>query len=117
MSTKGNVEAGTAPQLALEAAIARAGGLDGVPAGEVGELPYWRVTGGREPGKVQPIAVGADALRLSSEALDGLTRLIALFDDPATPYEPVPWPERAPRFSDYRHLARIAEWSQGEEPS
>lgn len=115
--TKSAVEGGTAPQLPLEAAIARAGGFQMVPAGEVAKLAYWRVTGGREPGAVQPIAAGEEAAHLAAEALDGLARLIALFDDPATPYESVPWPERTPRFSDYRHLARIAEWSQDEEPS
>ncbi len=114
--TKSAVEGGTAPQLPLEAAIARAGGFAEVPPAEVAELAYWRVTGGREPGKVQPIAAGEEAADLAAEALDGLARLIALFDDPKTPYEPVPWPERTLRFSDYRHLARIAEWSQGEEP-
>ncbi len=114
---KSDVESGTAPQLALEAAIAAAGGFEGVPASTVGELAYWRVTGGREPGRIQPIASGGESARLAAEALYGLTTLIALFDDPATPYEPVPWPERAPRFSDYRHLARIAEWSQAEDTS
>jgi hypothetical protein len=27
----------------------------------------------------------------------------------------MPWPERIPRFSDYRHLARLAEWSDMDE--
>jgi ATP-dependent helicase/nuclease subunit B len=87
-----------------------------VPAAEVGELAYWRITGAREPGKVCEIAAGADAARLAAEAVEGLRQLIATFDDPATPFEPMPWPERIPRFSDYRHLARIAEWSDADEP-
>jgi ATP-dependent helicase/nuclease subunit B len=37
--------------------------------------------------------------------------LVARFDDPATPYRAVPWPDKAPRYSDYGHLARIKEWS------
>jgi ATP-dependent helicase/nuclease subunit B len=106
---------GMAPQLPLEAAIAARGGFEGVPPAAVGELAYWRITGAREPGKVCDIATDDDAARLAAEALDGLTQLIAAFDDPATPYEPVPWPERVPRFSDYRHLARIAEWSDMDE--
>jgi ATP-dependent helicase/nuclease subunit B len=111
-----DVERGVAPQLPLEAVIAQAGGFQEVPAAEVGELAYWRMTGGREAGSVQRIAAGAEAVGLATEAQEGLAGLIALFDDPATAYEPVPWPERAPRYSDYRHLARIAEWSQAEEP-
>jgi ATP-dependent helicase/nuclease subunit B len=111
-----DVERGVAPQLPLEAVIAQMGGFQDVPAAEVGELAYWRMTGGREAGSVQRIATGAEAIALAAEAQEGLAGLIALFDDPNTAYEPVPWPERAPRFSDYRHLARLAEWSQAEEP-
>ena len=40
----------------------------------------------------------------------GVERLIAHFDDPATAYLPVPRPEIAPSRSDYGHLARAAEW-------
>ena len=29
-------------------------------------------------------------------------------------YVAEPWPERLPRFSDYAHLARVAEWSDAE---
>jgi len=111
-----DVERGLSPQLPLEAVIAQAGGFENVPAGDVGELAYWRMTGGREAGNVQRVAEGTKAADLATEARDGLIGLIALFDDPSTAYEPVPWPERAPRYSDYRHLARIAEWSQAEEP-
>ena len=35
--------------------------------------------------------------------------LIDRFDDPSTPYTPVPDPHRAPRYSDYAHLERLAE--------
>ena len=108
------VARGMAPQLPLEAAMARAGGFSGVPAGEAGQLAFWRITGGREAGEIVTIAEGDDAVLLADEALAGLVRLIAAFDDPATPYEPVPWPERLPRFSDYAHLARVAEWSDAE---
>ena len=33
------------------------------------------------------------------------------FDNPATPYVALPWPEFIPHFNDYEHLARIEEWS------
>jgi ATP-dependent helicase/nuclease subunit B len=113
--SKKQVAHGTQPQLPLEAAIAAAGGFEGVPAAAVGELAYWRITGAREPGEVCEIAQGQDAAQLAAEAMQGLAQLIATFDDPNTPYEPIPWPERIPRFSDYRHLARIAEWSDMDE--
>ena len=113
--SKKDVAHGTAPQLPLEAAIAEGGGFEGVAPAAVGELAYWRITGAREPGKVCEMATGADAARLAAEAIEGLKQLIATFDDPATPFEPMPWPERIPRFSDYRHLARLAEWSDMDE--
>jgi ATP-dependent helicase/nuclease subunit B len=52
------------------------------------------------------------ALRaLVAEALQGLADLVARFDDAQTPYRAVPRPEKAPRYSDYAHLARVKEWS------
>jgi ATP-dependent helicase/nuclease subunit B len=35
--------------------------------------------------------------------------LVEHFGDPSTPYLAVPAPRWAPRFSDYRHLERLAE--------
>jgi ATP-dependent helicase/nuclease subunit B len=47
----------------------------------------------------------------------GLRRLIATFDDPETGYLSRPSPTNAPKYDDYEHLARVAEWStvHGEE--
>jgi ATP-dependent helicase/nuclease subunit B len=109
--TAPQVEAGLEPQLSLEAAIARAGGFDGVAPGEPAALAYWRLTGGEPAGEIREIR--RDAAELAAAALEGLRDLIAAFDDPATPYHAVPDPSRAPRFDDYGHLARIAEWSAG----
>jgi len=109
-----DVELGFAPQLPLEAAIAAAGGFAGVPAATVAELAYWRLSGGEPPAEIKPVA--GDAMALGAAALAGLERLIAAFDDPATPYAAVPRPDFAPRFGDYAHLARVKEWSAGAGP-
>ncbi|MPZ09432.1 MAG: double-strand break repair protein AddB [Kiloniellaceae bacterium] len=106
------VDRGFAPQLPLEAAIAAAGGFAGLPPGPVGALSYWRLSGGTPPGETQAAGQG-DPVQLAEEALAGLLRLVAAFDDPTTPYACQPRPERAPRFGDYDHLSRIAEWSVG----
>ena len=103
------VERGFAPQLPLEAAIAQAGGFTGVPADAVTELAFWRLSGGDPPGEVRRVAQAPEAL--ASEALNGLRRLIDAFDNPATAYLSQPRAARPPRFSDYTHLARVAEWS------
>ena len=52
--TGAEVKSGARPQLALEAAMAEHGGFAGVPAGPVGRLLYWRLSGGDPPGKEEP---------------------------------------------------------------
>ena len=104
-------KAGLAPQLPLEAVIAAAGGFAGVPAAAVAELAFWRLTGSVPAGEVH--GFGPDPEEDMKAARAGLIDLVRRFDDPATPYLPVPRPAAAPRFNDYGHLARILEWSAG----
>ncbi|MSO81323.1 MAG: double-strand break repair protein AddB [Alphaproteobacteria bacterium] len=103
------VAAGYAPQLPLEAAIAEAVGFAAIGAGRVVELAYWQLSGGDPAGRIR--AAGDDPATLTREALAGLARLVAAFDDPATAYEARPRPDAAPKYSDYEHLARLREWS------
>lgn len=109
--SKREVAAGFAPQLPLEAAIAQAGGFNSIGAATVSQLMFWQLKGGAEGGK--SISATDDPMATAAEALDGLKGLIRAFDDPATPYEARPHPDHAPRYSDYEHLARVAEWSSG----
>jgi len=112
---KRHVKEGRSPQLSLEAAIAAAGGFAGVDAAEVAALAYWRLSGDESAGEITRI--GGDADALARAAADGLSALVARFDDPATPYRPIPRPALAPRWNDYAHLARHKEWSvPGREP-
>jgi len=108
------IKSGYAPQLPLEAAIAASGGFPGVDAASVASLLYWKLSGGYPAGEEKPAAKDAkEVAELAEQALAGLTRLIARFDDPKTPYRSHPLPERAPRYSDYTHLARVKEWLLG----
>jgi ATP-dependent helicase/nuclease subunit B len=106
-----DIEFGYAPQLTLEAAIARAGGFAGIAAADVASLQHWRLTGGNPVAEIEPVK--GDPRELADAALAGLRRLVETFDLPDTPYQSVPEAEAAPRFSDYAHLARIKEWSVG----
>jgi ATP-dependent helicase/nuclease subunit B len=97
--------------------IAEAGGFAGIAPASVVELAYWRLSGGDPPGEIVMLAsTPAELRRIVAEAVQGLGDLVARFDDPATPYRAVPWPEKATRYSDYVHLARVKEWSVTSEP-
>ena len=107
------VDAGFAPQLPLEAAMAAAAAFGPDVAGGAAELVYWHLSGGFEAGKVyslykgDPAAVAAGA----AAAAENLRGLIAAYDDPDRAYLAQPHPGQAPRFADYAQLARVAEWS------
>ena len=109
-----NVKDGLAPQLPLEAAIALGldehAGFEFVPTRDVSVLRYIRASGGEPPGEEREVRLD-DVAGMAAQQLDGLKRLVAHFDDEATPYAPL----RRARFSydydSYAHLARVAEWS------
>jgi len=107
LPSKTEIENGIAVQLPLEGAIARAGGFDGV-AGMPSALEYWRLSGSEPAGERKPLAAD-DPGGLIDRVLAGVGGLVARFDDPATPYLPVPVQRWTPRFSDYRHLERLEE--------
>jgi ATP-dependent helicase/nuclease subunit B len=112
------VEAGFSPQLPLEAAMAEAGAFGPDLVGETAQLIYWRLTGGFVAGEERNL-FRADAARIAAAvatARDKLAALVKAFDDPGRAYLSQPHPGRAPRFSDYAQLARVAEWTlAGEE--
>ena len=109
-----DVTTGLSPQLPLEAVIARAGGFADLPACEVAALAYWRLSGGDPPGEIMLLKPHKVAPAIDAAAR-GLRALIDRYDDPATAYPPIPRPDKAPAHSDYAHLARIKEWSGGED--
>ena len=108
-----DVDAGLAPQLPLEAAMAAAGAFGPECQGAVAELTYWHLTGGATAGAARTLRKGnaAETAALVADAVTGLGRLIAAYDDAQQPYLARPFPGAAPRFSDYAHLARVLEWS------
>lgn len=104
------VAEGKAPQLPLEAAIALAGGFEGVGVLPVSGLQYVRITGGTPPGE-QRIVAASGIAELAAAQRRGLETLIALFDDPATAYSARRRPGFSYDYDDYAHLARVGEWS------
>ena len=104
--TKKQIESFLAPQLLLEAAMLAAGGFAGLEKLETRDLLYIQISGGREPGKLQPVDIG-----LIGEALDKLKKRIADFRKLTTAYAPRLHPKQARVSGDYDHLARVREWS------
>lgn len=108
------IAAGYAPQLPLEGAILMRGGFAGLPAVPPAAIQHWRLSG-RDPAGEIIAPRRKSAEDLAREALDGLRALVERYDDPETAYPSRPAPSRAPRYSDYEHLARVGEWSPGAE--
>lgn len=105
------VELTRAPQLPLEAAIAMDGaGFAGIASKTVVQLRYIRASGGEPPGEERVIAP-KDMPALAKRARKGLEALVALYDDPETPYRAIRRPGFRYDYDDYAHLARVAEWS------
>ena len=109
------LEDGTAPQLPLEAAMAREGAFADVPAAPVRALGYWKLTGGQEPGEVKPMETEPEEIaKLAAESLEKLGALVDRFLLGDAPFTARPHPLRESRGTDYDHLSRIAEWSEAE---
>lgn len=106
------VETGLAPQLPLEAAIAKAGGFAGLAAAAISQLGYIRLGGGETPGELSIVASENEADALADAALAKLAAWIDRFDDPATPYLSRPRPQFAKYAGDYDHLARAGTLSE-----
>jgi ATP-dependent helicase/nuclease subunit B len=104
-----------APQLALEGLLVREGAFAGIAPGSEPELRYIVATGGEPPGEV--VELRGPCAEAIQAAATGLELRIARFDDAATPYAY----ERRAIFGDranhdaYAHLARVKEWSAGED--
>jgi ATP-dependent helicase/nuclease subunit B len=103
---------GFAPQLPLLGVMAEQGAFDGLAPTEVAALGFWRLMGGDKGGEEKNFAV-EDGLTLADVIEDtkrGLIALVDMFDQEKTPYTAHTSPGRV-RFDDYRHLARVSEWS------
>jgi inactivated superfamily I helicase/RecB family exonuclease len=105
-------EAAFARQLWIEAAMAEAGGFEGIAPARVAAMLYLGLTGSGDGGvareiRPEPAAVAGNHARM--------IRLLGRFDDPATPYPSRTRVALARAPGDYDHLARVGEWEPGEE--
>ena len=107
------VEAGSAPQLPIEAVIAEAGGFPGF-TGKVTELAYWKLSGGATEGETRALFGGnAGPLRAVIDAArTQIPALLAYYADPATPFLDAPHPGRKPYDQPFAGISRRAEWQE-----
>jgi len=115
--TAKQLEAGTAPQLPLEAVMAEAGAFGPDFLGPVGELAYWKLSGRHEAGSEKPIlADKPEALRaVIDRAAAALPEIFETFAKTATPYLAKPHPDRSTYADVYGGISRRAEWAGEEE--
>jgi ATP-dependent helicase/nuclease subunit B len=115
--------AGFAPQLTLEAAMARRGAFDLGSKIETVEALYLKL-GGDGGGEERPLDFSATKTNAKKASFNDvaedhyhdLKKLLNQFRDETTAYPPRPFPKFAKRYNAYDHLARVKEWSQGGGP-
>ena len=117
LPSDGDIRLGYAPQLALEAMLARQGAFAGMPAiSSVAEIAYWQLKGDRTGGAIHNPSLNKSPLdpnQLAVEAEAGLRRLLEHFGREGAAYPALPDLRYAPRYNDYDHLERVLEWSGG----
>ncbi|MHA1157396.1 MAG: double-strand break repair protein AddB [Alphaproteobacteria bacterium] len=113
--TARQVFAGLAPQMTLEAAMARNGAFDESFAGRTVSTLAWLALGhvGRSDVVTTAVGRGQTADELADRALQLFTELVAAYDDPQRGYlsRARPLTARGRFRGDYDHLARVQEWS------
>lgn len=101
-----DVALGFSPQLPLEGAIAINEGFEGLSANRLESLQFWSIKGGLQGGAIHTLP--GDPHDMAQKALEGLAKMVALFDNESIPYPARPLLSKALRYNDYAHLARLA---------
>lgn len=104
-----------APQLPLEAAMAKRGAFGEELRADAASFTYVRLRPAEEF-KVEDLDKESIASELAEEAWTKLEELIRAYSDPAKPYVSKARTARSREWiSDYDHLARVLEWSTAEQ--
>ena len=102
------VEAGLSPQLPIEAAILSKGGFKNLKEGEVAQMIFMKLSGGRQPGMERQVKLNIS--ETTKKTIEGLHKLLNGYNNKDTPYRSQPRPMIQNRFSIYDHLARVKAW-------
>jgi ATP-dependent helicase/nuclease subunit B len=109
------VQIGFAPQLTLEAAMARRGAFADVPRDlPVAQLLYVKLSGGSKPGEELDVSTSrnpCDPHELAEQHWQALGDMLRDYVLNGRPFRSRPYAKYAKRFAPYDHLARVKEWS------
>jgi len=108
------VAGGFALQMGLLGWLAEAGRFAEVPAGTIAALRYWKLGGGKEPGKVaDPLKHRSEITPPEDHIAATMAHFYALCDDMllgSAPFTAKLHPEYSAKYRDYDQLARVLEW-------
>lgn len=105
-----DVTMGFSPQLPLEGAIAMSQGFEGIESTHIESLQFWWLRGDLHGGMIKTLS--GDPHDHSTKALEGLKRMVLLFEEEKTPYPACPLLAKGLKYNDYEHLARFQEWGK-----
>ncbi len=109
--SKGQVKAGFAQQIHLQAAMLAQGGFDGLPAMQTACGAYIGLTGSGDGGRLTEVDTAPDQIE---QHIEGVVKLLSAYDAGA-PYVALGRVETVRTRGDYDHLARRDEWWGAEE--
>ncbi len=100
-----------APQLPLEALL-----LSEAKQQQISSLAYWWLNNKKEGScALEVINNKEEVSKLIDTCKEGLFKMVRAFQNENMPYEVYPIASQAPRYDDYKHLARVQEWGNNEE--
>lgn len=102
---KSEIQSGIACQMPLEGMI-----LQDQNNLQIADMEYWALKGKGEKEAITLLSSMGTTEALIQQAREGVTALIARYDDPVISYPHCPNPAFAPRYNDYEHLSRAREW-------
>jgi ATP-dependent helicase/nuclease subunit B len=112
---KREVRCGFSPQLTITAALVSRGGFDGI-TGTPADLLYVKL--GRDGGEATSVAGGQEPIDpavLAEKHWHECVRLIDDFLNRGRGFASQPFPKFLKAYAEYDHLARVREWSVGED--
>ncbi len=105
-------ETGLAPQVTLEAAMAKRGAFSDPVPEVISALTYIGLWGTREPGEVREMTTSLEETdEWAEHAFEHFLALVKGFQRQDRPYPSQPRPQFVSTWGEYDHLARRLEWS------